>query len=173
MGNEVCLRGRQQGEQDHSAWSPGSSPSPRPVSGPPTMPTAPWSSSNCARGVQGQDRDRDGSTDAKLIEIAGKAATGLRPGQPLPEFLTRARSSSRLQGKFKVTPPLLGLSYDAMNLLADAVKRAARPTRRRWPPPSKPQRVQGHFSPVSFTTRTSWPAQFVSWWSRQKFNIAK
>jgi branched-chain amino acid transport system substrate-binding protein len=78
-------------------------------------------------GYKGKLTVGDGSTDAKLMEIAGQAAEGITAlANPLPEFLTEGkRFIQDYQAKFRVNPgPYSVLSYDGMYLLADAIKRA-------------------------------------------------
>jgi branched-chain amino acid transport system substrate-binding protein len=69
----------------------------------------------------------DGSTDAKLIEIGGKATEGVfAMANPLPEFLAKGQKFiADYRAKFKAEPgPYSALSYDGMYLLSDALRRA-------------------------------------------------
>ena len=164
-------------------WSPGSSPRPPTwCSGPPTTPTAPWSSSSCARAAtRARSPSATAPPIAKLMEIAGKSADGVYAiSNPLPEFLTEGKKFiAGLQGQVQgQSRPLLGAqSYDGMNLLADAIKRAGSTDkqggRRR---PQSHQGVQGHCPVRSASpTRTSWPGP-ISWLlvvKDKKFNLAK
>jgi branched-chain amino acid transport system substrate-binding protein len=80
-----------------------------------------------AGGYKGKVTVGDGSTDAKIIELAGKAAEGVTAlANPLPEFLTTGKKFvADYKAKFKVAPgPYSALSYDGMYLYADALKRA-------------------------------------------------
>ncbi|MCK7505970.1 MAG: branched-chain amino acid ABC transporter substrate-binding protein [Desulfobacterales bacterium] len=64
-----------------------------------------------AGGYKGKIAVGDGSTDAKLIEIAGKSADGVYAlANPLPEFLTEGKKFiAGLQGQVQGQPrPLLG-----------------------------------------------------------------
>lgn len=78
-------------------------------------------------GYTGQITVGDGSNDVKLIEIAGKAADGVYClSNPMVEYLPAAKAFGENYKKaFKRdTGPYSSLSYDGMNLLADAVNRA-------------------------------------------------
>jgi len=80
-----------------------------------------------AAGYKGKITVGDGSTDAKLIELSGKAADGVNAlSNPLPEFLPKGKKFiEEYKAKFHVDPgPYSALSYDGMNLLCDAIKRA-------------------------------------------------
>jgi len=69
----------------------------------------------------------DGSNSPKLIEIAGKAAEGVFCfSKPMIEYLPAAKAFvESYKKKFNQEPgPYSALSYDGMNLLADAIKRA-------------------------------------------------
>ncbi len=69
----------------------------------------------------------DGSNSPKLMEIAGKAAEGVFCfSNPTVEYLPSAKAfGENYKKKFNQEPgPYSALSYDGMNLLADAIKRA-------------------------------------------------
>jgi branched-chain amino acid transport system substrate-binding protein len=69
----------------------------------------------------------DGSNSPKLMEIAGKAAEGVYCfSNPTVEYLPAAKAfGENYKKKFNAEPgPYSALSYDGMNLLADAMKRA-------------------------------------------------
>ncbi len=69
----------------------------------------------------------DGSNSPKLMEIAGKAAEGVFCfSKPMIEYLPTAKAFvDRYKKKFNQEPgPYSALSYDGMNLLADAITRA-------------------------------------------------
>ena len=69
----------------------------------------------------------DGSNSPKLIEIAGKAAEGVFCfSKPMIEYLPAAKLFvDSYKKKFNQDPgPYSALSYDGMNLLADAIMRA-------------------------------------------------
>jgi branched-chain amino acid transport system substrate-binding protein len=69
----------------------------------------------------------DGSNSLKLMEVAGKAAEGVFCfSNPTVEYLPDAKAfRDSYRKKFNQEPgPYSALSYDGMNLLADAIKRA-------------------------------------------------
>ena len=69
----------------------------------------------------------DGSNSLKLMEVAGKAAEGVFCfSNPTIEYLPDAKAfGDSYRKKFNQKPgPYSALSYDGMNLLADAIKRA-------------------------------------------------
>ncbi len=69
----------------------------------------------------------DGSNSLKLMEVAGKAAEGVFCfSNPTIEYLSDAKAfGDSYRKKFNQEPgPYSALSYDGMNLLADAIKRA-------------------------------------------------
>ena len=69
----------------------------------------------------------DGSNSPKLMEIAGKAAEGVFCfSKPMIEYLPAAKAFvDSYKKKFNQDPgPYSALSYDGMNLLADAIMRA-------------------------------------------------
>ena len=78
-------------------------------------------------GYMGKIVVGDGSTDPKLMEIAGRAAEGVYAlANPVPQFLPEGKQFiAQYKTKFKTNPgPYSALSYDGMYLLADAIKRA-------------------------------------------------
>jgi branched-chain amino acid transport system substrate-binding protein len=130
-------------------------------------------------GYKGKIAIGDGSTDAKLIEIAGKSADGVYAlANPLPEFLTEGKKFIQdYKAKFKVNPgPYSALSYDAMNLLADAIKRAGTTDKKAVAAALKATKeFKGISGPVSFTdknllARSNFVVLVVK---DKKFNIAK
>jgi ABC-type branched-subunit amino acid transport system substrate-binding protein len=75
---------------------------------------------------------------------------------PLPEFLTEGQKFiDDYKAKFKVNPgPYSALSYDAMNLLADAVKRAGSVDKKAVAGALKATKeFKGISGPVSFTDK--------------------
>lgn len=130
-------------------------------------------------GYKGKITVGDGSTDAKLVEIAGKAADGVYAlANPLPEFLTEGKKFIQdYKTKFKVNPgPYSALSYDAMNLLADAIKRAGATDKKTVAAALKTTKeFKGISGPVSFTdknllARSNFVVLVVK---DKKFNLAK
>jgi branched-chain amino acid transport system substrate-binding protein len=78
-------------------------------------------------GYRGKITVGDGSTDAHLIQIGGKATEGVYAlANPLPEFLPNGASFvAKYKAKYHQDPgPYSALSYDGMMLLADSMKRA-------------------------------------------------
>lgn len=78
-------------------------------------------------GYRGKITVGDGSTDAHLIEIGGKATEGVYAmANPLPEFLPKgAAFVAAYKAKYHQDPgPYSALCYDGMMLLNDAIKRA-------------------------------------------------
>jgi len=108
-------------------------------------------------GYKGKITVGDGTTDVKLMEIAGKAAEGVNAlANPLPEFLTEGKKFVQdYKAKFKVNPgPYSALSYDAMNLLADAIKRAGSVDKKAVAAALKATKgFKGISGPVSFTDK--------------------
>jgi branched-chain amino acid transport system substrate-binding protein len=78
-------------------------------------------------GFRGLIAVGDGSNSPKLMEIAGKAAEGVFCfSNPIAEYLPAAKTfSDNYRKAFNQDPgPYSTLSYDGMNLLADAITRA-------------------------------------------------
>jgi len=130
-------------------------------------------------GYKGKITVGDGSTDVKLMEIAGKSADGVYAiSNPLPEFLTEGKKFIQdYKAKFKVSPgPYSALSYDAMNLLADAIKRAGSTDKKAVAAALKAtKQFKGISGPVSFTdknllARSNFVVVVVK---DKKFNLAK
>ena len=132
-----------------------------------------------AGGYKGKIAVGDGTTDAKFIEIAGKAADGVYAlANPLPEFLTEGKKFVQdYKAKFKVNPgPYSALSYDGMYLLADAIKRAGSVDKKAVTAALKATKgFKGISGPVSFTdknllARSNFVVLVVK---DNKFNLAK
>jgi branched-chain amino acid transport system substrate-binding protein len=78
-------------------------------------------------GYQGAIYVGDGSTSANLFKLAGDAAEGvLAFSSPTADFLPGAKAfADAYQAKYNVAPSSYGpLTYDGMNLLADAIGKA-------------------------------------------------
>jgi branched-chain amino acid transport system substrate-binding protein len=78
-------------------------------------------------GYQGAIYVGDGSTSDNLFKLAGDAAEGvLAFSSPTADFLPNAKAfADAYQAKFNVAPSSYGpLTYDGMNLLADAITKA-------------------------------------------------
>lgn len=78
-------------------------------------------------GYRGTIAVGDGSNSPKLIEIAGRAAEGVYCfSNPTVDYLPAAKNFAKdFTAKYKVAPgPYSTLSYDGMNLLATAIKKA-------------------------------------------------
>jgi branched-chain amino acid transport system substrate-binding protein len=109
-----------------------------------------------AAGFKGHITVGDGSTDAKIIELAGKAAEGIHAlANPLPEFLPAGKKFvADYKAKFKVEPgPYSALSYDGMLLLADAIKRAGSVDKKAVAAALKTTEFKGISGPVKFTDK--------------------
>jgi branched-chain amino acid transport system substrate-binding protein len=108
-------------------------------------------------GYMGKIAVGDGSTDAKLMEIAGKAAEGVYAlANPLPEFLGEGQKFiDAYKAKFKTNPgPYSALSYDGMYLLADAIKRAGSTDKKKVAEALKATKeFKGLSGPVTFTDK--------------------
>jgi branched-chain amino acid transport system substrate-binding protein len=108
-------------------------------------------------GYTGKIAVGDGSTDAKLMEIAGKAAEGVYAlANPLPEFLGEGKKFiDAYKAKFKTNPgPYSALSYDGMYLLADAIKRAGSTDKKKVAEALKTTKgFKGLSGPVTFTDK--------------------
>jgi branched-chain amino acid transport system substrate-binding protein len=78
-------------------------------------------------GYQGDIYVGDGSTSVNLLKLAGDAAEGVFAfSSPTAEFLPNAKAfADAYQAKFNIAPSSYGpLTYDGMNLLADAISKA-------------------------------------------------
>jgi len=78
-------------------------------------------------GYRGKITVGDGSTDIQLIKIGGKATEHtFAMANPLPEFLPKGKTFvEKYKAEYKQDPgPYSALSYDAMMLLSDSIKRA-------------------------------------------------
>jgi len=108
-------------------------------------------------GYKGKITVGDGSTDAKLIQIGGKATEGVYAlANPLPEFLTTGKKFiADYKAKFKTDPgPYSALTYDGMMLLADAIKRAGSADKKAVTAAlKKTDKFPGLSGPVSFTDK--------------------
>lgn len=79
-------------------------------------------------GFKGNIVVGDGSSDPKLIEMAGAAGEGIYVlSPPVADYLPTAKQfADNYKAKFKQSPGAYApLAYDGMNLMADAIKRAA------------------------------------------------
>ena len=108
-------------------------------------------------GYKGKIAVGDGSTDAKLLQIGGKATEGVYAlANPLPEFLTTGKKFiADYKAKFKTDPgPYSALTYDGMMLLADAIKRAGSADKKAVTAAlKKTDKFPGLSGPVSFTDK--------------------
>jgi len=78
-------------------------------------------------GYQGAIYVGDGSTSTNLLKLAGDASEGVFAfSSPTAEFLPSAKAfADAYQAKFNIAPSSYGpLTYDGMNLLADAITKA-------------------------------------------------
>ncbi|MEO8716266.1 MAG: branched-chain amino acid ABC transporter substrate-binding protein [Acetobacteraceae bacterium] len=106
-------------------------------------------------GYKGMIALGDGNNSPKLFEIAGAAADGVYCfSNPTVEYLPGARAFAEAYKKqFNQAPgPYSALSYDGMNLLADAVKRAGSTDKPKIIAALKATKdFQGISGPISFT----------------------
>lgn len=98
----------------------------------------------------------DGSNSPKLMEIAGKAAEGVFCfSNPTVEYLPAAKAfAEAYKKKYNQDPgPYSALSYDGMNLLADAMKRAGTDKAAITKTLKETKGFKGIAGPVSFTAQ--------------------
>ncbi len=97
----------------------------------------------------------DGNNSPKLFEIAGRAAEGVFCfSNPTVEFLPGAKAfADEYQKRFGQAPgPYSALSYDGMNLLADAIRRAGSTDKAKIVAALKATKdFKGISGPISFT----------------------
>ena len=110
-------------------------------------------------GFRGQIAVGDGSNSPKLMEIAGKAAEGVFCfSNPTAEYLPAAKTfTANYKKAFKQDPgPYSTLSYDGMNLLADAIQRAGSTDRAAIVQALKATKdFKGIAGPISFTEQNT------------------
>lgn len=101
----------------------------------------------------------DGSNSPKLMEIAGPAAEGVFCfSNPTVEYLPQAKAfAENYKKKFNAEPgPYSALSYDGMNLMADAIKRAGSTDRKAIIEAlHKTDNFQGIAGPINFTDKNT------------------
>jgi len=101
----------------------------------------------------------DGSNSPKLMEIAGRAANGVYAfSNPIAEFLPAAkRFTTKYVKTFDLQPgPYSTLSYDGMNLLADAIKRAGSTNSKKiMKSLAATDKFPGISGPISFTSENT------------------
>lgn len=110
-------------------------------------------------GFRGLIAVGDGSNSPKLMEIAGRAAEGVFCfSNPTAEYLPTAKAfTANYKKAFNQDPgPYSTLSYDGMNLLADAIKRAGSAERAAIIEALKAtDGFQGIAGPISFTDQNT------------------
>jgi branched-chain amino acid transport system substrate-binding protein len=101
----------------------------------------------------------DGSNSPKVFEIAGKSAEGVYLlTNPTVDELPNAKTfAADYKKKFNVEPgPYSALTYDGMDLLADAMKRAGAPDKAKIIAALKGTKgFEGIAGPVTFTPKNT------------------
>jgi branched-chain amino acid transport system substrate-binding protein len=110
-------------------------------------------------GYRGMILIGDGSNSPKVFEIAGKAAEGVYLlTNPTVDELPNAKTfAADYKKKFNVEPgPYSALTYDGMDLLADAIKRAGAPDKAKIIAALKGTKsFEGIAGPVNFTPKNT------------------